>query len=333
MNNFLQSPPVPAECDVTGEQHLPLDISKLLSSKAQAVARRDATAFFALVQFQLRAWRSVPAGSLPADDSVLCDLAGVTPDVWHTPGFKEMALQGFSLATDGLLYHRDLAASALALWTKAQKRTAYIAGQRLHGLKAHTKTSSTTPSVTEAPPEAKPVIATEATSETKTNATEAAPQAVPAAEDFALVVLDVEVAKAKKKARWADEVARVFDGWKRTMGKPSSTKLSVERERKIVQRLEDDYSVDDILLGVLGCSKTPHNMGDNDRNTTFNDIELICRNVQNLDRFIEAGKRASGAPQMGFKAEATANAFLRVAAAMQGGAQQVEEQQLVLIGE
>ena len=83
------------------------------------------------------------------------------------------------------------------------------------------------------------------------------------------------------------EVAQVFEHWKSVMDSPRSN-LDKKRKTAIEARLKDGFSVDDLKSAIDGCRKTPHNMGDNDRGQKFNDIELICRNAPNVERFMNA---------------------------------------------
>lgn len=83
-------------------------------------------------------------------------------------------------------------------------------------------------------------------------------------------------------------IGHLFGFWKETMKKSGATKLDSKRKTAIKNRLKDGYSVEDIRLAIINCSLTPHNMGQNDRGQKFNDIELICRNAANLERFMES---------------------------------------------
>lgn len=83
-------------------------------------------------------------------------------------------------------------------------------------------------------------------------------------------------------------IVHLFDFWKEAMKKSGATKLDSKRKTAIKNRLKDGYSVEDIQLAIINCSLTPHNMGQNDRGQKFNDIELICRNAANLERFMES---------------------------------------------
>lgn len=77
----------------------------------------------------------------------------------------------------------------------------------------------------------------------------------------------------------------VFEFWKATFNSPK-TVLTEKRKKKIEARLEQGYSVEDIKKAILNCSKSDYHMGKNDRGTVYNDIELICREPEKLDRFI-----------------------------------------------
>jgi len=82
----------------------------------------------------------------------------------------------------------------------------------------------------------------------------------------------------------------VFDHWVKAMGKSANTKFlpTTQRYKKVLARFKDGFSVDQLCRAVDGCKLTPHNMGQNDRQALFNDLELICRTVENVERFIEA---------------------------------------------
>jgi len=84
-----------------------------------------------------------------------------------------------------------------------------------------------------------------------------------------------------------DSVKDVFVYWQQELKHPQS-KLDKKREKAINARLQEGYSVDRIKQAIQGIKKIPHNMGQNDRNTIYDDIELICRSGANVDRFADA---------------------------------------------
>lgn len=77
----------------------------------------------------------------------------------------------------------------------------------------------------------------------------------------------------------------VFDYWRQVMGHPRA-KLDDKRKRKIRARLKDGYTIEDLKAAIDGCKRSPHHMGQNDRGTVYDDIELICRDAPHVDRFI-----------------------------------------------
>lgn len=79
-----------------------------------------------------------------------------------------------------------------------------------------------------------------------------------------------------------ESVVQVFEFWKEVFGKNAATKLNTVRERKIKQRLDDGYTVEQIKTAIVNCSKSEfHIQGGH------TDIELICRDGIKLERFIE----------------------------------------------
>lgn len=87
-----------------------------------------------------------------------------------------------------------------------------------------------------------------------------------------------------------DTICQVFDYWKQVMNHPQA-KLTKDRENKIRMRLNEGYSVEQIKQAVDGCKLSPHHMGENDRNTVYDDIELICRSGSKLEGFMNKAKQ------------------------------------------
>jgi len=72
-----------------------------------------------------------------------------------------------------------------------------------------------------------------------------------------------------------------------------------KREAKVVARLSEGYTVADLKQAIDGCKTDAFSMGDNDRGTAFNDLELICRDAIHVDRFMEKGRGKSSSPRAG----------------------------------
>ncbi|MGV8869289.1 MAG: hypothetical protein ACOH2S_20405 [Janthinobacterium svalbardensis] len=92
-----------------------------------------------------------------------------------------------------------------------------------------------------------------------------------------------------------DPVKTIFAFWQKVMDSPKSA-LDSKRKRLIAKALKN-YSPGDICRAIRGCAKTPHNMGQNDRNTKFNGLDLILRDADHIDRFIrnDAGQARASA--------------------------------------
>ncbi len=100
---------------------------------------------------------------------------------------------------------------------------------------------------------------------------------------------DLETDMAPRKVRDSEMDQRataVFEHWQQRMQKPRA-KLTANRRSKIVARLRDGYSVHALMGAVDGCACSEFHMGTNERNTEYNDITLICRNGEQVEKFIE----------------------------------------------
>ena len=88
----------------------------------------------------------------------------------------------------------------------------------------------------------------------------------------------------------ADPVRRVFDHWVFMLGKnPRRCALGMER-RKVIRRALELYDEEVLLLAIEGCASSAWHAGENDRETVYQDIELILRNERQVERFCEMGE-------------------------------------------
>lgn len=77
----------------------------------------------------------------------------------------------------------------------------------------------------------------------------------------------------------------IFSHWQSVMNHPRA-KLDKKRESKISQALKLGYGVEELKQAINGCSKTPYNMGKNDSGQRFDDVSLILRDAEHIERFI-----------------------------------------------
>ncbi len=116
----LPDPLTPADCDLRDMDGFMLNAERLMASELVAISTGDE--FKAAVMLWCRAWKQVPAASLPNDERVLAAFSGAGPR-WKK--VRAMALRGFVLCNDGRLYHPVLAADATrAAKAKQQRRDA-----------------------------------------------------------------------------------------------------------------------------------------------------------------------------------------------------------------
>lgn len=97
---------------------------------------------------------------------------------------------------------------------------------------------------------------------------------------------ETENSNSMSSCKQPDRVDEVFAYWQNVMKHPKA-KLDRKRKQKIRDRLADGYSTDDLMRAIDGCKQSPHHMGDNDRATVYDDIELICRDAPHVDKFIK----------------------------------------------
>lgn len=88
-----------------------------------------------------------------------------------------------------------------------------------------------------------------------------------------------------KSKDMVENIEHLFERWKTTMGK-TRARLDEKRGKAIRSMLAIGYSVEDLELAIFGCSVSKFHQGQNDRGTKFDDIALICRDAEHVDRFI-----------------------------------------------
>jgi hypothetical protein len=81
-------------------------------------------------------------------------------------------------------------------------------------------------------------------------------------------------------------VVEVFEHWRDRMRKDARTLCSPKRRKRIEERLEEGWSVEELKLAIDGCAVTPHNQGQNERGEKYDDLELICRDAEHVERFM-----------------------------------------------
>jgi hypothetical protein len=94
----------------------------------------------------------------------------------------------------------------------------------------------------------------------------------------------------------------VFAAWCASTGRQRSI-LTDKRRKLIRDRLREGYVVEELVAACAGWRLSPFHAGDNDRQTTYNDIELLLRDARQVEKFrdlaldyIAAGEQGSREP-------------------------------------
>ena len=93
-----------------------------------------------------------------------------------------------------------------------------------------------------------------------------------------------ETITKETKGLVSKNIELVFEYWKNETGQVRA-KLDDDRKKKIKCGLAN-FSVEDCFTAISGCMKTPHNRGDNDRNTSYVSVGVIFKNAEQIERFI-----------------------------------------------
>jgi hypothetical protein len=82
----------------------------------------------------------------------------------------------------------------------------------------------------------------------------------------------------------SNPVQTIFAFWQKVMASPKSA--MDKKRRALIEVALQSYQPADICKAIRGCSKSPHNMGKNERNTKYNGLNLILRDAEHIDYFM-----------------------------------------------
>jgi len=90
----------------------------------------------------------------------------------------------------------------------------------------------------------------------------------------------------KKPTEKQSAIIEIFAFWKETMNHKTA-KLDAKREKAIGGALKIGYSIDQLKAAILGCSVTPHNIGENEQKERYDGVCLIFKDADQIERFIQ----------------------------------------------
>ena len=96
---------------------------------------------------------------------------------------------------------------------------------------------------------------------------------------------EIDVAQSARR----EQVAAVFDFWKRTMGHERSV-LDPKRSKLIDTRLKEGYPAETLCEAIAGCAQSPWHMGENDRGQRYDGLDLILRDAGHIDKFVATNR-------------------------------------------
>lgn len=241
---------------------MPLFIGDYLADTSRLTTEQHGAYLLLIMDY----WRNGPP---PDNVQVLSQITRLSPDSWS---MTQAMLKQFFRIEDGCWRHKRIDEELILAKTNkeaAQKKAKVAADARWGKERKHT--SSDAPSINQAMLEECP-------------SPSPSPSTVPAA-------LPAELQKAKNNVNTTVEqkqldlqIETIFGYWQKVMDSPKS---ALDKKRiSLIKTALKNYSPADICKAIRGCSKTPHNMGKNDRNTKFNGLDLILRSAEKIDYFI-----------------------------------------------
>lgn len=100
----------------------------------------------------------------------------------------------------------------------------------------------------------------------------------------------------------AGPIERVFDHWRAAHRHPRS-QLD-DKRRKLIRAALETHSEADLCQAITGYLNSPHHMGQNDRATVYDDIEVMIRDAKHVDAGL---KFYSDPPRIDLSAKTRAN--------------------------
>ena len=94
----------------------------------------------------------------------------------------------------------------------------------------------------------------------------------------------------------ADDLTTVFNYWCHRMQKGVQTKFSTKRRKAVQARLKEGRTVDDLKRAIDGCASSLFHMGQGPKSdgTVYDDLELICRNNEKVEQFMQIYEKPPG---------------------------------------
>lgn len=97
---------------------------------------------------------------------------------------------------------------------------------------------------------------------------------------------ELKKGKESKDEKHADDIKWLFAYWVQATGRDkASTKLTPNRKTKLTARLAEGYSRGEIKKAIDAIANSQFHQGQNENARRYDDLELICRNGDNLEKY------------------------------------------------
>jgi hypothetical protein len=100
---------------------------------------------------------------------------------------------------------------------------------------------------------------------------------------------EVSSAAFEPQAAPLSPVEAVFLHWVFMFGRNRNRCALGPTRKRTIERALDLYGVDTLLLAIEGCASSAWHAGDNDRQRTYQDLQLILRDEEHVERFAAMG--------------------------------------------
>lgn len=98
---------------------------------------------------------------------------------------------------------------------------------------------------------------------------------------------DIDKALDKASSDFLEgQLKEIFSYWQMKLKHPKA-KLDKKRRSKIKDALMLGYTMEELKQAIDGCAMTPHNMGENSQRKKYDDVGLIFRDADHIERFVQ----------------------------------------------
>lgn len=96
---------------------------------------------------------------------------------------------------------------------------------------------------------------------------------------------DIEEKEKKSMSKLRSDACAVIESWKSTLGHPLA-KCDETKQRKVMARLREGFSAEDLMRMQQGVLKSPWHLGDNPSKKRYDGISTIYQSAEHVEKFL-----------------------------------------------